>query len=124
MFQNIVRCGYRFVKLDFLATAMLEGERRHDPSVTRAEAMHRALSLIRETVGPETYLLAAGGPALLGTGILDIQRVSGDVAPYWRARYQPFLRDRAARRAYATAWRTSSPATSWAAGSSRETPTA
>lgn len=93
VFQNIVRCGYRFVKLDFLATAMLEGE-RHDPSVTRAEAMHRALSLIRETVGPETYLLAAGGPALLGTGILDIQRVSGDVAPYWRARYQPFLRDR------------------------------
>jgi hypothetical protein len=56
--------------------------------------MHRALRLIRDTVGPETYLLAAGGPVLLGAGTLDIQRVSGDVAPYWRAFYQPFIRDR------------------------------
>jgi alpha-galactosidase len=94
VFEGVAAAGFKFVKLDFLATAMLEGE-RFDRSLTRAEAFRRALEVIREAVGPETYLIAAGGPILLGTGVFDAQRVSGDVAPGWRAFYQPLIRDRA-----------------------------
>ena len=86
--------GFRFVKLDFLSTGILEGE-RYDRTVTRAEAMHNALSVIRNALGESTYILAAGGPFLLGAGILDAQRIGGDVAPYWRPAYQPLIRDRA-----------------------------
>ncbi len=94
VFGTLAGFGYRFFKLDFLATGLLEG-RRHDPSLTRAEAARRALAVIREAVGDESVLMAAGGPILLGAGILNVQRVGPDVAPDWRPRYQSWIRDRA-----------------------------
>jgi alpha-galactosidase len=94
VFGTLAGFGYRFFKLDFLATGLLEG-RRHDPSLTRAEAARRALTTIREAVGEESVLMAAGGPVMLGAGILDVQRVGPDVAPAWRPRYQRWIRDRA-----------------------------
>ncbi|MBU4173463.1 MAG: alpha-galactosidase [Actinobacteria bacterium] len=93
VFTTLAGYGYRFIKLDFMATGLLAGE-RHDPSLTRAEAARRALRVIREAVGNETYLIAAGGPILLGAGILDAQRVGPDVAPRWSTFWQPLLRDR------------------------------
>ncbi len=94
VFGSLAGCGYRFFKLDFMACGLLEGE-RHDPGVTRARAARRALEVIRDAVGEDSYIMAAGGPVLLGVGILDAQRVSGDVAPFWRASHQSLLRDRA-----------------------------
>lgn len=93
VFKTLSRQGFRFIKLDFMACGLLEGG-RHDPSVTRAEAARRALRVIRDSIGDDAFILAAGGPILLGTGILDIQRVGGDVAPYWRPLSQVLLRDR------------------------------
>ncbi|MHB8894515.1 MAG: alpha-galactosidase [Candidatus Geothermincolia bacterium] len=94
VFETLSGYGYGFFKLDFMGCGLLEGK-RHDPSLTRAQAARRALEVIREAVGKEAYIMAAGGPVLLGTGILDAQRVSGDVAPFWRATHQTLLRDRA-----------------------------
>lgn len=94
VFETLHSWGYRFFKLDFLATGLLESPGRPD-GPTRAEAARRALEIIRRAVGPDSMLLAAGGPVLLGTGILDAQRVGPDVAPSWRPRYQAFIRDRA-----------------------------
>lgn len=94
VFTALAAQGYRFFKLDFLATGMLEGN-RFDPSLTRAEAMRRALEVIREAVGEESVLIAAGGPVMLGTGILDAQRIGTDVAPSWRPSFQRAIRDRA-----------------------------
>ncbi len=94
VFSTLARQGYAYFKLDFLATGMLEG-RRHDTSITRAEAMRRALEVIREAVGDDCMLIAAGGPIMLGTGILDAQRIGTDVAPAWRPTFQRLIRDRA-----------------------------
>lgn len=94
VFATLAGQGYRFFKLDFLATGMLEG-RRHDPTISRAEAARGALEVIREAVGKESVLIAAGGPVMLGTGILDAQRIGTDVAPAWRPFFQHLLRDRA-----------------------------
>ena len=94
VFTTLAGYGFRFFKLDFLACGLLEGK-RHDETLTRAEAARHALEIIRESVGDEAIIMAAGGPVLLGAGILDAQRISGDVAPFWTARYQRLLRDRA-----------------------------
>jgi alpha-galactosidase len=94
VFSTLAGYGYRFFKLDFMATGLLEGK-RYDPSLTSAEAARRALAKIREAVGEESVLMAAGGPVLLGTGIVDRQRVGPDVAPTWRTLSQYLLRDRA-----------------------------
>jgi alpha-galactosidase len=94
VFTTLSGWGYRFFKLDFMACGVLEGVRK-DPGATRAQAARRALEVIREAVGDEAYIMAAGGPILLGVGILDAHRLSGDVAPFWRAGYQTLLRDRA-----------------------------
>lgn len=93
VFGTLASQGYRFIKLDFMTCGLLAGE-RYDPALTRAEAARRALRIIREAVGDETYLIAAGGPILLGTGILDAQRVGTDVAPSWSSPWQSVLRDR------------------------------
>jgi len=92
VFGTLAGYGYRFFKLDFMACGLLDGK-RHDTSLTRAQAARKALEVIRESVGEDAVIIAAGGPVLLGVGILDSQRLNGDVAPYWRAKYQRFLRD-------------------------------
>lgn len=94
VFSTLADYGYRFFKLDFMACGLLEG-RRFDGSVTRASAARNALSVIRGAVGKDAYIMAAGGPVLLGTGILNAQRISGDVAGFWSKPYQRALRDRA-----------------------------
>jgi len=94
VFETLAGYGYRFFKLDFMACGALEGK-RWDSSVTRAESVRKALEVIRDAVGVEAYIMAAGGPVMVGTGILDAQRISGDVAPYWKKPYQRILHDRA-----------------------------
>lgn len=93
VFSTFRRYGYRFFKLDFMAAGLLDGD-RSNRNVTKAQAARRALRVIRDAVGDESYLLAAGGPILLGTGILDAQRIGPDVAPRWSYFWQGLLRDR------------------------------
>jgi alpha-galactosidase len=94
VFATLTGYGYRYFKLDFLATGMLEGK-RYDQTLTRAEAFRKALEAIREAVGEKSILLAAGGPVMLGAGILDAQRVGPDVGPSWQPIRQSLLHDRA-----------------------------
>ncbi len=93
LFSQIVQMGYRYIKLDFLAAALLEGK-RHNPQITRAEAVRRAIETIRQAVGEDVFIVCAGGGFMLGIGVFDSQRIGGDVAPYWLAIYQPLIRDR------------------------------
>ncbi len=93
IFTQIVGMGYRYIKLDFLATALLEGK-RHNIQITRAEAVRRAIETIRKAVGEDVFILCGGGGFMLGIGVFDAQRIGGDVAPYWLAIYQPLIRDR------------------------------
>ncbi len=74
--------GFPYLKLDFLYAAALPGQ-RHDPAVTRAQAMRLALSDIRAAAGPETFLLGCGCPLGPAVGLVDGMRVSTDVAPAW-----------------------------------------
>lgn len=96
VFVTLREYGYRFFKLDFMATGLLEGV-HHDPSLTRAQAARRALWVIREAVGDDSVVIAAGGPMMLGVGILDAQRIGPDVAPKWSYFWQSLIRDRSSQ---------------------------
>ncbi|WP_205427119.1 alpha-galactosidase [Halorussus sp. MSC15.2] len=75
--------GFDYLKLDFLYAAALPGERHAD--VTRAAAYRSGLSLVREAVGDDTFLLGCGAPQGQSVGLVDAMRVGPDTAPHWRA---------------------------------------
>lgn len=81
--------GFDYLKLDFLASGALLGE-RHDATVTRARALRDGLALIRDIVGEEAFLLGCGCPLLSAVGIVDGMRIGPDSAPYWPPRYKGF----------------------------------
>jgi alpha-galactosidase len=74
--------GFPYLKLDFLYAAALPAK-RHDSTLTRAQAMRLALSDIREAAGPEAFLLGCGCPLGSAVGLVDGMRISTDVAPDW-----------------------------------------
>jgi alpha-galactosidase len=78
--------GFDYLKLDFLYAGALHGI-HHDPSLTRAQALHRALVEIRKTVGDEVKLLGCGCPLGVGIGIFDAMRIGPDVSPNWHPRF-------------------------------------
>lgn len=88
--------GIRYLKLDFLYCGALPGL-RHDPTRTRAQALRDGLRLIREVAGEDVTILGCGCPFGPALGVVDIMRVSPDVAPQWYPAVlglrRPFRRD-------------------------------
>ncbi len=78
--------GFDLFKLDFLYTASAPGV-RHDPNVTRAQALRRGLEAIRETVG-DKILLGCGAPLGPSIGIVDLMRIGPDVSVNWEPFFQ------------------------------------
>ncbi len=88
--------GFPYLKLDFLFAAALPG-RRHDPRLTRAQAMRLALTDIREAAGDDTFVLGCGCPLGSAVGLVDGMRIGADVAPDWlpmlfSPKFSPLLR--------------------------------
>ncbi len=74
--------GYDFLKVDGLFAAAMEG-RRYNEKLTRAQALRHTLQVIREAVGPNTYILASGTPLGPAVGLVDAMRIGPDTAPRW-----------------------------------------
>ncbi|MFD5650129.1 glycoside hydrolase family 36 protein [Streptomyces sp. NPDC127039] len=73
--------GFTYLKLDFVGAGAVPGVRFAD--VGREEAYRTGLSIVRETAGPDTYLLGSGAPLLPSLGLVDAIRSGPDVAPMW-----------------------------------------
>lgn len=80
--------GYELLKVDFLYAGALAGC-RHDPKVTRAQAVRKGLEIIREVIGEESFLLGCGAPLGPSVGLVDGMRIGPDVAINWH----PFWAD-------------------------------
>jgi alpha-galactosidase len=81
--SSMLDLGVDYFKLDFLYAGALDGVRAdRSPALT---AYRRGLTLIRETVGGDAYLLGSGAPILPSVGLVDAMRVSPDIA----AQYEP-----------------------------------
>jgi alpha-galactosidase len=81
--SRLVELGVDYFKLDFLYAAALDGERADGSRALTA--YRRGLTLIREIVGEDAYLLGSGAPILPSVGLVDAMRVSADIA----AHYEP-----------------------------------
>jgi alpha-galactosidase len=79
--------GYDYLKLDFLYAGALPGV-RFDDTQTRAQALNKALSVIRQSAGEKVLLLGCGCPLGSGVGIFDLMRIGPDVAPTWSPSYR------------------------------------
>jgi len=89
LFQKLRSWGYTYFKIDGQTVVLREYERslslmagpvpEGEPGQVAAELFRRTLGPIRETIGPESYLLSSWGTALPGVGIFDGARTGGDV---------------------------------------------
>ncbi len=77
-----VEWGYTYLKLDFLFAAAIPGQ-RFSPEVGPETAYRRAVEVVRQAAGEDTYLLACGSPIVPSLGIFDGMRIGQDVAPDW-----------------------------------------
>jgi len=77
VFQRVHDWGYSYVMIDFLQWLVL-GDRYQNPHLTRAEVYRQALRTIRETLGPDVYLLGCGAPQLASVGLVDGMRIGPD----------------------------------------------
>lgn len=69
--------GARFLKLDFMDAAAVEGV-RYKPNTTALEAQRIGLEVIRKAVGESVLLDKDGSPMLTPVGIVDAGRISQD----------------------------------------------
>ena len=79
-FTRLVDLGVDYLKLDFLyaGAVPVPGRGRRAEDMTGEEAYRSGLSLIREVVGPDVYLVGCGAPLLPSVGLVDAMRVSPD----------------------------------------------
>jgi alpha-galactosidase len=81
VFGQVMSWGYDYLKLDFMFAGALPASRHRD--MPREQAYREAVTLIRELVGDQTYLLGCGVPIIPSIGVFDGVRVGPDTAPYW-----------------------------------------
>ncbi|WP_406475991.1 glycoside hydrolase family 36 protein [Streptomyces sp. NBC_01615] len=83
VFTTLRAEGYDYFKVDFLYAGALDGV-RHD-GTDALTAYRSGIALIREAIGPDSYLLGCGAPILPSIGLFDAMRVSPDTAPHRRS---------------------------------------
>ena len=83
VFTTLRAEGYDYFKVDFLYAGALEGV-RHGQGGDALAAYRAGIGLIREAIGPDSYLLGCGAPILPSLGLFDAMRVSADTAPHRR----------------------------------------
>ncbi|WP_327429940.1 glycoside hydrolase family 36 protein [Streptomyces sp. NBC_01236] len=83
VFTTLRAEGYDYFKVDFLYAGAMDGV-RHD-GTDALTAYRSGIALIREAIGPDSYLLGCGAPILPSIGLFDAMRVSPDTAPHRRS---------------------------------------
>jgi alpha-galactosidase len=74
--RRLTSLGVDYLKLDFLYGGAVPGLRHDD--VDGVNAYRTGLDLVRDTVGPDVYLVGCGAPLLPSVGRVDAMRVSPD----------------------------------------------
>ncbi|TDD04070.1 glycoside hydrolase family 36 protein [Nonomuraea diastatica] len=79
VFRTFAAMGITHFKLDYLYAGALAGRRNED--IDPIAAYRRGLELVRQGAGPGATLHGCGAPMLPSIGLVDIMRVSPDIAP-------------------------------------------
>jgi alpha-galactosidase len=81
VFGGLHELGIDYFKIDFVYAGAMDGRRSDD--VSGVEAYRRGLRVIRESIGPESFLLGCGAPILPSVGLVDAMRVGPDIAHHY-----------------------------------------
>lgn len=76
--------GYRYIKMDYMISGVQPGK-RYDPKASTMSSMRRGLEIIRESVTPDTFLLACTSPTAVAMGLCEGMRVSCDIGSSWES---------------------------------------
>ncbi|SEG91362.1 alpha-galactosidase [Nonomuraea solani] len=79
VFRTLAAMGIGHFKMDYLYAGALHGRRHED--IDPIAAYRLGLELVRQGAGPEATLHGCGAPMLPSIGLVDIMRVSPDIAP-------------------------------------------
>ncbi|WP_043641100.1 glycoside hydrolase family 36 protein [Nonomuraea candida] len=79
VFETLARMGITHFKLDYLYAGALAGRRHED--LDPIAAYRLGLELIRRGAGAGATLHGSGAPMLPSIGLIDVMRVSPDIAP-------------------------------------------
>lgn len=75
--------GFSYHKLDFTRAVGDPEAVFHDRSMSRAQAYRSCMSVVREAIGPDSYLNVCGGFYGPLVGLADAQRTGSDVKSIW-----------------------------------------
>jgi alpha-galactosidase len=76
--------GFDFLKIDFIYAPEAIEAVVHDPSYTRAQALHEGVRIIRDALGPDRFLLGCGAPLGPCIGLVDAMRIGTDTKHVWQ----------------------------------------
>jgi hypothetical protein len=82
VFSDLRAAGFEYFKVDF-SHCILKAARFADSNVGRAALIRRAFAAIRESIGPDAYLLSCGSPYESVHGLVDAVRGTGDIHIFW-----------------------------------------
>lgn len=84
LFEKLKHLGFSCFKVDFIHNLATFGKDKQffDDKLGRIEIIRRGLSIIREAIGDDSYLLTCGCPPEAAIGIADINRIGGDISTY------------------------------------------
>ncbi|NMC04549.1 MAG: alpha-galactosidase [Candidatus Lokiarchaeota archaeon] len=75
--------GFKYIKIDFVFSAITEDAVFYNNEVTRVEAYRDALKILRDATGDDVFILGCGAPLLESTGFVNGMRISADTDPRW-----------------------------------------
>ncbi|MFX0098568.1 MAG: alpha-galactosidase [Candidatus Hodarchaeota archaeon] len=84
LFKFIVKeSGFKYIKIDFVFSAITEDAVLSNPDFTRVEAYREALKVLREEAGKDVFILGCGAPIMESVGFVNGMRISTDTTPKW-----------------------------------------
>ncbi len=82
LFARYREMGYTYFKTDFLrhiSNAVFFNGRR----VPKGDLVREVMEVVREAIGPECHLVGCNYPDETGSGLVNSNRISGDISPHW-----------------------------------------
>nr|MDO8116825.1 alpha-galactosidase [Candidatus Sigynarchaeota archaeon] len=70
--------GFKYIKIDFIYSAITDDAVFFDQDVTRVEAFRNALSILREAAGDDVFILGCGAPLMESVGFVNGMRIGTD----------------------------------------------
>ncbi len=84
VYSNLYKAGFRYFKIDF-TNRILDVPHLSDMRSGRAGLLRKLYGIIRDAIGPDSYLLGCCVPYEPAFGLVDAVRTTADIQIFWSA---------------------------------------